>query len=285
MMVDGKSIPINSVATRSLEQHGNTDFLSEEPVQAIEALEQGHLLMTRTLALRFGIRVGDRLMVHASEGPVAIEVGGLFSGFDAPGGALRLDIERFDELFSGATSSYIVLWTTSDSPDDLPDQIGRLVTSQNLFFLRGNDLRRSNARVIERYSGLLLVPVSLIAALGVLSLMSLLFGNVVSRGRDLALLNAAGATRADRLAVVLLDGLFLGALGTAAGIAISVPWTSVLADRAATILGFEAVVMIDGIGTVAVGIGGVLLAALSAVAPALYMVRRSGFGGLLRSGN
>jgi ABC-type lipoprotein release transport system permease subunit len=152
------------------------------------------------------------------------------------------------------------------------DEVARRVTTQALFLRHGENLP-SLERLIGTYRDLLVVPCLLVGMIGAVSLASLLLGNVVSRARYLAILRAAGATRAHRVSLVVASGLILGGIGTVCGLAIGVPWSQVLTDLIAEMLGYRVAFRLDLAGTSAIvlaAIGLSVLSSLMAARPAMH---------------
>lgn len=282
VVLEGSTIPLYSVPTDLFSKYGDLSRMFRDLDQSMSALREGKLLMTRSLSRNLGLGIGDLVTLRTKYGLREFEIGGFFRAFVAPRGALAFDTEEFKRWFDLSAPRAVVFWTSPDDRERVLSEISR-ATSSPPVFLYGSELRNLNRRIIEQYEDLLLVPVCLVAVLGGLSLMGLLFGNITARGREMALLNAAGAIRRDRIVVVWADGVLVGLSGAFAGLLLSVFWTSVLIDRAGVTLGFESDLMVHWPAVLMVSGGAILLSGAVSIGPASSVARKAGFGGLLRT--
>ncbi len=272
VMFRGEPVKLETMRTRAVFDHADAgSVLSDDPQQTIDALLRGELVMNWAFSRHFGIKVGDRVVLATPGGAGSFRVGGFSKAFGGPTGVLSLDSDEFQKWFEPLGALQVVFWTT-EPRQDVVDEVARRVSTQALFLRHGENLP-SLERLIGTYRDLLVVPCLLVGMIGVVSLASLLSGNVVSRARYLAILRAAGATRAHRVSLVVASGLILGGIGTACGLAIGIPWSQVLTDLIAEMLGYRVAFRLDLAGTGAIvlaAIGLSILSSLIAARPAMH---------------
>lgn len=270
----GRRVHATSFATDAISRRGRLGSATTKPQEAQAALKEGHLAMSESLAKTLGVRLGDRVTVQSTDGARTLRVGALFSGTSGPTGSLHLDEAAFEAVFPQSEEGYFMaaLWVAPPEEESV-EVLRRIETSQPLFFLRGREARRFVARSAEKYRALLMVPIALVCGLGVVSLLSLLFGATRSRQKEFALLRAAGATRANVVAIITLSGGLIGTLGALIGIAISVLWSSVICEFLSESIGWkiEPFLASDVAAWVCAAAG--VLAMLGSLLPALLTTR------------
>lgn len=237
-MFRGEEISLESRATRALAANSAVRALSDDPARTLAALQRGELAMNPAFARHFGVRVGDVLTLATSHGPVPFRVGATAHGFAGPKGELYLDVDTMLRHFDPQGAVEMTIWVDEPIEETLRD-IQRAVLEQTLFFRVGEKFHKHTELVVAKFNDLLMVPVGLIAAIGLITLLNLLFGNVMARRRDLAILRGSGATRGNLRALVVLNAVFVGALGIAAGILLGAAWSRVATDLLADALGFR----------------------------------------------
>lgn len=180
------------------------------------------------LATRIGARVGDVVQVvsgidSASATTRRLRVAGIFrSGlFEFDSTWLYVPFETAG-AFAGNNEIASVMSLQLNDPDnvkqvaaDVSKSIGNTYTiidwqqaNQPLF----------SALALERRISLFII--GLIIAIATINITSMLILVVVERRRDIAILNALGATRVGVMLVFIIEGAIVGAIGAIAGIAI-----------------------------------------------------------------
>lgn len=188
-------------------------------VQGTARLAPGEAVVGRDLAADLGLRVGDRLRVQTTTASDALRVTALVdlgvkelnrrtvivplrsaqNLLGLPGGATNIDLTVSD------------VWAAQAMTDDLRRQLPYQVESW----------QESNAQLVSALNAQS-VSTSLIRAVVlvvvVLGIASVLVVSVVQKQREIGILRAMGATRAQVLRVFLVQGAVVGALGSALGV-------------------------------------------------------------------
>ena len=179
----------------------------------------GDAVLGRDLAADLGLQVGDRLRVETTTASGGLRVTALVdlgvkelnrrtvivplrsaqNLLGLPGGATNIDLSVSD------------VWSAQAMTDDLRRQLPYQVESW----------QESNAQLVSALNAQS-VSTSLIRAVVlvvvVLGIASVLVVSVVQKQREIGILRAMGATRAQVLRVFLVQGAVVGALGSALGV-------------------------------------------------------------------
>jgi lipoprotein-releasing system permease protein len=190
-----------------------------------ESTEVPNAVIGSDLAARLGVAVGDVFeIVPANESTmrrlrvagmfrsglfeydstwiyVALETAGTFAGSNHAASAMSVQVHDIDNVKQVSTevskalgSTYTIIdWQQANQP---------------LFA----------ALALERRMGLFII--GLIIAIATLNITTMLILVVVERRRDIAILNALGATRAGVMLLFIIEGAVVGAIGAAAGVVI-----------------------------------------------------------------
>lgn len=270
----GSEIVVTSFATNAISRRGDLAFIAQKPEETRAALERGELAMHESFGERFGVRVGEPITLPSQVGPRTFRIGASVGGMAGSSGSLLLDESTFDQVFSTSAVTFwmAALWVTSPENESV-EALRRVETAQPLFILRGKEARSWVARSAEKYRAMLSVPVALVCGLGLVSLLSLLFGATRSRQREFALLRTAGATRSNVVAIITLSGSLVGILGALVGMAVGAVWSSVICSLLSESIGWriDPLRSADLAGWVSVGAAGI--AVLGSLVPALLSTR------------
>ena len=180
------------------------------------------------LAARLGVAVGDSLQVLPASDAVLtatrqLRVAGIFrSGlFEYDSAWIYVPLETAGAFARGGHGATVISVQVSD-----PDNVKQVAA--NVSIAIGNtytivDWQQANqplfsALALERRMGLFII--GLIIAIATLNITTMLILVVVERRRDIAILNALGATRAGVMLVFIIEGAAVGVIGAIGGVAI-----------------------------------------------------------------
>ena len=177
------------------------------------------------LATRIGLSLGDVFQVQPANDstPRRLRVAGVFSSglFDYDSTWIYVSIETASE-FAGNNHAASVMSVQVNDVDNVKQ------VSADVSKALGNsytiiDWQQANqplfaALALERRMGLFII--GLIIAIATLNITTMLILVVVERRRDIAILNALGATRTGVMLLFIIEGAVVGAIGAAVGVAI-----------------------------------------------------------------
>jgi putative ABC transport system permease protein len=108
-------------------------------------------------------------------------------------------------------------------------------------------------------------------------LLSLLLGSTRSRQREFDALRAAGATRANVVAIITLSGGLVAVLGALIGIAVGAAWSSVTCSFLSESIGWRIDPQISADIAIWIFLGAASIAVVGSLLPALYATRAKEF--------
>jgi lipoprotein-releasing system permease protein len=229
-MVAGGALALRGDATQSislfgvdLDRYDRIVGLRSKVVSGTARLAPGEAVVGRDLATDLGVRVGDRLTVQTStlsepvrvtalvdfgvkelnRRTVILPLRGAQSLLGLPGGATTIDLTVDD------------VWAAQGLADDLRRQLPYQLESW----------QESNAQLVSALNaqsvstGLIRGVVLVVVVLGIASVLVV---SVVQKRREIGILRAMGATRAQVLRVFLVQGAVVGAVGSVLGVALAV---------------------------------------------------------------
>ena len=229
-MVSGSGLALRGEASQAialmgvdLDRYDRVVGLRSKVVSGSPRLLPGEAIVGRELAQDLGVRVGDRLTVQTGSASgtvsdsvrvtalvdlgvkdlnrrtVIVPLRAAQSLLALPGGATQLDLTLKD------------VWVAQTLARALQGQFPYKIESW----------QESNAQLVSALNAQSIstsIIRGVVLAVVVLGIASVLVVSVVQKGREIGILRAMGATRGQVLRVFLLQGLLVGALGSALGV-------------------------------------------------------------------
>jgi putative ABC transport system permease protein len=187
--------------------------------------DSNNILISENFAALYGTRTGDSIILPESREPVPFHVIGTVVDYSWNRGTIIMDRDLYKRCFHDPlVDAYdVYVWPGKD-PDVVREAVNRLWGVEHaLVILKRDELRQRIADMIRRLFGIAYsqeIVVGLVAAMGVV--MALLI-SVLQRRRELGLLRAVGATRAQILRTVLAEATLMGFIGILIGLVVGVP--------------------------------------------------------------
>ena len=228
-MVSGAALARRGEASRSvnvsgveLRRYDGVVNLGARLVTGTLRLAPGEAIVGTTLAADLGLRVGDRFVASTGAREESLRIAGLVdlgatelnrrtvivplrsaqSLLDLAGGATRIDVSLAD------------VWAARDLAAELARELPAKVESwqdTNAQLVSALNAQSVSTTIIR---GVVMVVV-------VLGIASVLVVSVVQKQREIGILRAMGATRAQVMGVFLVQGALVGLLGAVAGVALA----------------------------------------------------------------
>jgi hypothetical protein len=270
--VRDRTVDISGLPTRALMRHGGLRTLSDDYEDAIQALLRGEILITHAFSELVNAKPGDVVELPTHRGPREFRVGGMTRDYGPKAGTIRMDQDVLHQWFDVRGRDSIAIWTT-DSLDRVLRDIGAYVHTQPLFFLRPSEYATVTRASMERFNGLLGLPVALLTASSVAGLLNLLVGSVIARGRELSVFRAAGGTSANAISMVILDVILLSLCATIFGLIMGYCWGIVISDAVAQTLGWVVRYQPEILSIVTIAGGSIMIAVIAGIVPAVRVDR------------
>jgi putative ABC transport system permease protein len=185
----------------------------------------GTVLASENFGALFGVKPGDTVTVSG----VPLRVLGMVTDYAWPHGNLIMDwkdyAKRFRERGERKVNVFYVYLKPGANPDRVRTAIfRRFGASKGLVALTHQGYQELAAAQVERIYAIAYgqqVVVGLVAALGVVT--ALLIA-VLQRRREMGVLRAVGASRAQVIRSVLAEAALMGVIGTAIGVLVGIPF-------------------------------------------------------------
>jgi putative ABC transport system permease protein len=263
----GRTVLLVARSIEVVARHGTLPVLAQRSNDVVHEIIGGGVAVSDAFARRFSVDLGDRISLATDSGVKKFLIVAILRDYAGPNGTITMNLPVFDENWSRPGAVSVLVWPV-ESVERLEESMRSLVTQRGIFITRTQDLTAVARRTIRRYMSLLWALAGMGAGLAGTGLLVVMVGSVLERGRELALLRVAGATRFQVAAVVLGDGLLLGAAGALGGIVLGVPAARVLSLVLEDALGWT---IADGgitVGVIVVALSAVGVAGIAATAPA-----------------
>jgi lipoprotein-releasing system permease protein len=197
---------------------------------SFDELDDGRVILGYGLARNLRAQVGDRIELwspamaeRAEKGkaplPAELEVCAIVrTGFtEVDDRAALIPLRRFREIWSLGPRAHGVVLRLKD-PAQAPATAGRLgVGRPELRFVPWQDIKKNFLEAIRFEKTMLFFLMFIITLVASFSIGSTLFSAVIRRSREIGVLVSLGSARWQLVSLFGLQGLLIGALGTAAG--------------------------------------------------------------------
>jgi len=228
------------------------------------SLERGEMLVSDVIASELGVKVGDSLLLHApaklaklvkrgkdgkmevGDGaqvylPSEFTVAGIYSfgKYDFDKNVVFLNLEDSDELFGLPWGSSTCVYAWTSDPFDMGKfmkELSKKLPECSIYSWQQLNSRLLGVLAVEKnMQFFLLVFIVLVAAF---SITNTLITTVIQKTREIGLLKALGASSWSVMRVFILQGFFVGLIGTLLGIVLGF---LVVHYRMAILIGLRAV--------------------------------------------
>ena len=236
--------------------------------------EVGTAIVSENFAVLHGVNTGDTLTLQGTTGPVRLRVLGSIPDYSWNRGTIFIGRATLKQVFDDDRVDICDVFCQPGERATADKSIRTFAGRRALAMLTQADLRGYVTDVVRRFYALTQVQQVVVGAVAGLGVVTALLISVLQRRRELGLLRAVGATRAQVLRSVLAEAALMGFFGTILGLAIGVPieWYMVrvvILEEA----GFQFPLVIPWAAAAGVAALSLTLATLAGLAPALHAVR------------
>ncbi len=188
------------------------------------AAETGGVLVSEVLANRLGLHAGGSVTVTTPRGPKTIPVEGIFYDYATDGGKMVMERARYHQLWHDDRVTVFALYLASGADSEQVRQsVTRTLTSgQDQMapptIIRNKDLRQEILNIFDRTFVLTYVLEAIAVLVAVLGIVNTLVTAVLERRRELATLQAIGASTRQVKRLVLWEAVYLGLIGAVLGV-------------------------------------------------------------------
>ncbi|HTL61646.1 MAG TPA: FtsX-like permease family protein [Nitrospira sp.] len=195
------------------------------------AAETGGVVVSEVLANRLGLHRGERITMTTPAGPLAVPVEGIFYDYATDGGKMVIERALYRRFWDDDRVTVFALYLSPGADQevvrrriaDALDSPGTAMAPP--IVISNGELRREILNIFDRTFVLTYVLEAIAVLVAVLGIVNTLVTAVLERRRELATLQAIGASRTQVERLVQWEAMYLGAigagLGTAAGLALA----------------------------------------------------------------
>ena len=241
--------------------------------------DPGTALVSENFAILHKVKVGDRIELASSTGPVSLEILGTVVDYTWSRGVILTNRQWYKERFKDPEIDIIDLFLAHPEKPGESDAIKQILETQfakreGLFVIDQATLLEEVGKNLRSVYNLAYAQQGILGLVALLGVVSALFVSVLQRRRELGLLRAVGAKRKQIFTTVLVEGFLMGVAGAFAGIVLGLAlyWYAVellMGEEAG--MSFPLVVPWSMVGLVL--ISGPLVATLAAIAPAVWATK------------
>lgn len=220
--IDGRPV---SLVARDLRVHAERSrylFLEGDSTERLHrAVSEQGVVVSEVLAGKLGVQVGGAIALRTPKGERSFPVMGVFYDYATDGGKLVMDRSLYRSLWDDDTTTVIAVYLMPGANaaavrrrvDEVMGQVGQSVTISNA------EIRREILAIFDRTFRVTYALECIAVAIALLGIVNTLLTSVLERQRELATLRAIGASARQIRRLILWEGLYLGALGAALGVA------------------------------------------------------------------
>ncbi|HVP14000.1 MAG TPA: FtsX-like permease family protein, partial [Terriglobales bacterium] len=208
-------------------RHGHLEFLRGESSAILaRARAEGGVVVTESFAHHHRVAAGDTIALVAPAGTARLRIEGVFYDYTTDAGAVLMDRSLYERLWrERRTESLALTLRPGASPDSVRAEVLAAAGGLVLSVTPNRLLRKRVLTVFDQTFQITWALEAIAVLVAVLGVVSALTALIVQRGREVGVLRAAGALRAQVRTMVLVESGLLGLsgalLGCVAGLALS----------------------------------------------------------------
>lgn len=223
--VQGQPVTLVSRALRVHAQQSRYLVVQGDSTATLtRAAETGGVLVSEVLANRLGLYTGEQVTITTPKGPQTVTVEGIFYDYATDGGKMVMERTRYRELWNDDRVTVFAVYLSPGAKSGQVRQALLDVLAQREertippIVIRNRDLRREILEIFDR-TFLLTYVLEMIAVLvAVLGIVNTLVTAVLERRREIATLQAIGASTKQVERLVLWEAVYLGLIGAVLGV-------------------------------------------------------------------
>jgi putative ABC transport system permease protein len=180
------------------------------------------LIVADALAEMQGLRLGEVLEIPAPCGTVRLPISGIVVDYSDQQGAILMDRSVFLRHWcDDAVSAYRVYVAADATPASVRRQIlDRYAGKRRVFVLTNDELKSYILNVVNQWFSLTTVQIGVAVLVAILGVVNTLTVSVADRRRELAVLRAVGASRAQVRHAIWIEAVCIAAVGLVLGCAL-----------------------------------------------------------------
>jgi putative ABC transport system permease protein len=221
----GQSVVLVSRDLRLHAQRSRYLLLQDDSTTTLtRAAESGGVLLSEVLANRLSLHTGGTVAITTPQGPKTVPVEGVFYDYATDGGKIVMDRSRYRQLWDDHLVTVFAVYLSPGAESErvreamvraLADEEGKTVPP---IVIRNKELRQEILDIFDRTFVLTYVLEIIAVLVAVLGIVNTLVTAVLERRRELATLQAIGASTKQVEQLVLWEAIYLGVIGSVLGV-------------------------------------------------------------------
>ena len=190
----------------------------------MRAAETGGVLVSEVLANRLGLRTGGLVTIITPKGPETVPVEGIFYDYATDGGKMVMERSFYHRFWDDDRITVFALYLETDADSESVRRAvsRRLTSSQEQLapptIVRNKELRQEILNIFDRTFVLTYVLEAIAVLVAILGIVNTLVTAVLERRRELATLQAIGASTKQVEQLILWEAVYLGLIGAVLGV-------------------------------------------------------------------
>lgn len=190
----------------------------------MRAAETGGVLLSEVLANRLGLRTGGSVTITTPKGPRTVPVEGIFYDYATDGGKMVMERTFYRRFWDDDRVTVFALYLMPGADGERVRQsvshtlISRQEHLAPPIIIRNKELRQEILTIFDRTFVLTYVLEAIAVLVAVLGIVNTLVTAVLERRRELATLQAIGASTKQVERLVLWEAVYLGLIGAVLGV-------------------------------------------------------------------
>jgi putative ABC transport system permease protein len=224
--LDFRGLPIKLLSTDAgvFVKHAHFILLEGDEPAANAGFVGGGAMVSENLARRFGLHVGDTILLPARGGQVPLRVAGVKIDYTSDQGTITIDRELYARLYDDRRVDTYKLYL---KPGSDAEAVRRVVSERwgeryNLFVLTYKEFKAGIISLLDQVFGIMHALELVAIVIAVLGVVNALLASVLDRVREIGVLRAIGMRRRQVRLMVMAEGGLVGLcavlLGLGAGL-------------------------------------------------------------------
>ena len=190
----------------------------------MRAAETGGVVVSEVLANRLDLHTGGSVTITTPKGPQTVPVEGIFYDYATDGGKMVMEQSFYHRFWEDDRVTVFAIYLEPDADSEPVRQamIRRLTSGQEQMtqptIIRNKELRQEILNIFDRTFVLTYVLEAIAVLVAILGIVNTLVTAVLERRRELATLQAIGASAKQVERLVLWESVYLGLIGAALGV-------------------------------------------------------------------
>jgi putative ABC transport system permease protein len=190
----------------------------------MRAAETGGVVVSEVLANRLDLHTGGSVTITTPKGPQTVPVEGIFYDYATDGGKMVMERSFYHSFWDDDRVTVFAIYLEPDADSEPVRQamIRRLTSGQEQMtqptIIRNKELRQEILNIFDRTFVLTYVLEAIAVLVAILGIVNTLVTAVLERRRELATLQAIGASAKQVERLVLWESVYLGLIGAVLGV-------------------------------------------------------------------